>query len=1050
MAKERAKPKERKRMEEELRKYHNHLEELVRARTAELESEITKRKQAEEALQRSLQETARGQRLLLALSQVAQAVQRARTPDEVYQAIGDEITRLGYQAVIFTLTDDRKHLAISHLTFEAGPVRAAEKRAGISVEDFRLPLAPGNFLQRITAEGETAFRPTGEIMAEALPEPVRPLASQVAAMLDMKQSILAPLTVGGETYGLLVVSGTGLTEADVPAVTAFANQAAMAIENARLYEETRAKAEELTALYDVSLDVAAELEIPPLLKTIVQRAIELLGGHAGGLYLYDPEKQELELIVAQGLSKDYRGTALALGEGACGKAAQTGEPLVVTDYANWEGRAPQFADELTYNVLAVPITRGDTLLGTLFVDDPDVERRFEEGDIHLATLFANQAAIAVENAQLYEEKMQRLTQMAALRHTTLDITSQLDMSPLLHSIIERAAKLLGATGGVIHLHHPIEKGLEIVASQGLAVDYTGEKLKLGEGVAGKVIQSGEPLIVNDYKEWEGKGPQLVDGATRAIIGVPMRWQNRVIGVLDIIDQGGDKIFDEDDIWLLSLFADQAAIAIENARLYEQTDEKLRHRVAELTALNAIAESLTRTLELDEIMESIVRRVAKVMQARICTIRLVEGDELTIGAAVGYKDASARQHTIKIDERLARIVRDQRPLMVEDLWKAKDTPPSRQMRAWREEVHSFLGVPMISKGQTIGILSIYGEEPHRFTQEEISLLLTIANQAALAIENARLYERARGHAEELEQLVEERTKELRAIHAELLQSAKLATLGQLAAGVAHELNNPLGAVSGYLELLQEEMELRPQEMEYMGRIEKRIQQATKIVGELKSLGMPSEPAWQTIDVNNVLEETLTLVERRLSLHQIKVQREMAPHLPQIHADPDRLQQVFINLITNARQAMEEGGTLRVVSRESRNGEWLEMIFADTGEGIAKEHLDKLFTPFFTTRSPGEGMGLGLSVSLRHVRDHGGAIDAWSERGRGTVFRVVLPPLGAQRCWEILDCHEKERCKAVRVNADYRCWAVIEDVSRCERCEVYRRKALPPIDGSLLPR
>jgi|GEM_PF-6852338 len=534
------------------------------------------------------------------------------------------------------------------------------------------------------------------------------------------------------------------------------------------------------------------------------------------------------------------------------------------------------------------------------------------------------------------------------------------------------------------------------------------------------------------------------GLQKGIVA-PLVVEGEVIGALAV----DSPELTENDVPAVTAFANQVSIAIENARLYEQTDEKLRHRVAELTALNAIAESLTSTLELNEMLESMVMRVAGVMQARICTIRLVEGDELTIGAAVGCKDESARQHRIKIDPRLARIVRDQKPLVIEDLWTAEDIPPSRRMRAMREGVHSFLGVPMISREKTIGILSIYGEEPHRFREEEVRLLSTIANQAAIAIESARLYERVREHAEDLERLVQERTKELETIHAELLQTAKLAALGQLAAGVAHELNNPLGAISGYLELLQEEMELGPRQMEYMERIEKPLQQATKIVRELRSTWTPSEPAWQTVNVNDILEETLTLVGRRLSLHQIEVQKEMVPNLPEIHADPDRLQQVFINLITNARQAMKEGGTLRVVSRESRNGEWLEIILADMGEGIAKEHLNKIFDPFFTTRSPGEGMGLGLSVTHRHIKDHGGAIHVWSEKGRGTVFRVALPPLEAKRCWEILDCDEKERCGAVRENAEYRCWSVMEDVSPCERCEVYSRKALPPLDETLLP-
>ncbi|MGA9351607.1 MAG: HD domain-containing phosphohydrolase [Anaerolineae bacterium] len=222
--------------------------EALQEKIAELEQAETERKRAEEALRRSLEETARGQRLLLALSQATQAVQRARTPEEVYRTIGDGITELGYHAVIFTLraepqgeapTDDREHLVVSHLTFEPAQVRAAEKLAGVSTQDFRLPVMEGGFLQRIIAGRETIFRPTSEIMAEALPGPLRPLAGRLVALLGLKQSILASLTVGGEIYGLLVVSGAGLTEADVPAVTTFANQAAIALENTQAEEELR-------------------------------------------------------------------------------------------------------------------------------------------------------------------------------------------------------------------------------------------------------------------------------------------------------------------------------------------------------------------------------------------------------------------------------------------------------------------------------------------------------------------------------------------------------------------------------------------------------------------------------------------------------------------------------------------------------------------------------------------------------------------------------------------------------------------------------------------
>jgi PAS domain S-box-containing protein len=212
-------------------------------------TDITERKRAEEALRRSLEETARGQRTLLALSQAAQAVQRTRTPEEVYRTVGDEVRKLGYHAVVFTLTHDREHLSIAYMTFQPPLLRALEKLTGLSAQTFRVPLSQTIVFRRVLAEGETSFdEPVADFMARGLPGPVRPLAGRIAALLELEQCITAPLAVGDETIGLLHVTGRGLTEADVPAVTAFANQTAIAIENARLFEQVQAGRERLAWL----------------------------------------------------------------------------------------------------------------------------------------------------------------------------------------------------------------------------------------------------------------------------------------------------------------------------------------------------------------------------------------------------------------------------------------------------------------------------------------------------------------------------------------------------------------------------------------------------------------------------------------------------------------------------------------------------------------------------------------------------------------------------------------------------------------------------------
>ncbi len=197
-------------------------------------------------LQTSLGETARGHRLLFALSDAAQAVQRARTPQEIYRIVGDEVDRLGYHASVFTLTEDRRQMVSTYLTWNSGVLEAAEKLTGLSAKNFRYPLAPGGFFHRLISEGKPVFcDPATESIAEAVPPLLRHLASPLAAALGIRQAIYVPLHVSGEIVGTLTITGEGLSESDVPPMTIFANQTAIALENARLYAETRAWATEL-------------------------------------------------------------------------------------------------------------------------------------------------------------------------------------------------------------------------------------------------------------------------------------------------------------------------------------------------------------------------------------------------------------------------------------------------------------------------------------------------------------------------------------------------------------------------------------------------------------------------------------------------------------------------------------------------------------------------------------------------------------------------------------------------------------------------------------
>jgi PAS domain S-box-containing protein len=303
-----------KRVEEALRKAHQEVERRVEKRTAELamaneelKHEIEQRRQMEGELLRSREGMLRSHHLLLALSRAAQAVQRARTSEEVYRTIGDVVTGLGYHAMILALTDDREHLTLSHTTFEPAQLRRVEELSGLSVLDFRFPLAPNEFSQRAITEGESAFcERTVGLLARSVPQLGSPLIERLVAMLGVERSIYAPLRISGETCGLFCVASTGLTEEDVPAVTAFANQAAIAIENARLLEQVGASHERLRRLTHQIVSAQEEE------RRRLSRALHDEAGQALTALRISLELIEEDLPVEFGLLRQRIGDAAAL------------------------------------------------------------------------------------------------------------------------------------------------------------------------------------------------------------------------------------------------------------------------------------------------------------------------------------------------------------------------------------------------------------------------------------------------------------------------------------------------------------------------------------------------------------------------------------------------------------------------------------------------------------------------------------------------------------------------------------------------------------------
>ncbi len=283
-----------------------------------------------------------------------------------------------------------------------------------------------------------------------------------------------------------------------------------------------------------------------------------------------------------------------------------------------------------------------------------------------------------------------------------------------------------------------------------------------------------------------------------------------------------------------------------------------------------------------------------------------------------------------------------------------------------------------------------------------LFLRVSNPIIRRLEESEA--RLRRLNEELEQRVKERTaeleqtnKELKETQRQLIHSAKLAAVGKLAAGVAHEINNPLGAISGYIELLEEQEVIDETARGYFARMDKRIFDIARIVKGLKdfsSQSVKSDLNLKPTDVHQVLQEALELTEWQMAHSNIEVIEEWSKDQPLIPADASRLQQVFLDIILNAKDAMPDGGFLTIKTESVDEGKYIQLLFVDTGTGIPKEAIDRIFEPFFTTKPTGQGTGLGLSISYGIINEHSGDIKVESEEGRGSAFKIILPVQGGE--------------------------------------------------------
>ena len=422
----------------------------------------------------------------------------------------------------------------------------------------------------------------------------------------------------------------------------------------------------------------------------------------------------------------------------------------------------------------------------------------------------------------------------------------------------------------------------------------------------------------------------------------------------------------------------------------KANKELERQVEALDVLSKVGKSITAVLDTEQLLNRIVDAGLLLTGAEEGSLLLLdqESDDLYMRAQRNLGERFARGFRVKVSDTIAgSVVRTGKPY-----WSSVDNQGLKVKTNYL--VMSLAYIPLKIGATVVGVLLIDNRLTNRpFTDNDIYLLSTLADYAAIAIEKAELYGQLKRFNEELEQRVEERTRELRETQEALIQSEKLASIGQLAAGVAHEINNPIGVILGFAQVLLKRAEPDDPIYRPLSLIEQEGVRCKNIVQDLLDFSRQNKFAPRRLNVVHVIEAAVKLMEHQDSSALVTIERDYAEHLPQVVADENQLQQVYFNIIRNAYQAMPEGGTLRITCASEGN----EVLtrFADSGVGIPHENLRHVFDPFFTTKEVGQGTGLGLSVSYGIVRQHGGTIEVSSENGGGATFTVRLPAVEPAR-------------------------------------------------------
>jgi len=828
--------------------------------------------------------------------------------------------------------------------------------------------------------------------------------------------LVTPLMRDDVAIGVIVIRRLEVrpfTDAQIALLQTFADQAVIAIENVRLFNELEEKNRVVTAALEQQTATAEVLrvisssptDVRPVFDTIIDSAIRLMHGSFGGVYRFDGTL--IDLATARGWGPEVmelvrRSFPMPPGGGSLiGRAIHDKRIVQVADSEADPALPQMFVDAQrllgTRSCIAVPMFREGVPVGGIVVAREEAAP-FPDEQIALLQTFADQAVIAIENVRLFtelEEKNRTITEALDQQTATAEIlrvisSSPTDVQPVLDAVAENATRVCEAGDGAVLLIR--DGAFRIVAHYGMISMPFDEPIPIVRGtVAGRAVLESGPVHVPDllaagldFPEGQVLGARF---GNRTTLATPLLREGTPIGAL-LIRRTEVRPFSDKQIALLQTFADQAVIAIENVRLFQELQARtadLTRSVGELQALGEVGRTLSATLDLPTVLTTIVTRA--VALAGTSAGIIYEFDE---GESAFHLRAAHNMDQRLIDLQNAEPVRlgegavgqavqTRSPVQVEDLRHAEQYTTRQQVRQTLIELgyRSVLAVPLLVEDRILGALVVLRREAGGFAPATVDLLRTFGTQSALAIQNARLFREIEDKSRELQ--VANRHKD------------------EFLASMSHELRTPLNAIIGFSEVMLERLfgDVNAKQEEYLHDILSSGRHLLSLINDILDLAkieagrMELEPA--DFDLPQAIDNALVLVRERAMRRGITLEQSIDPRLGEIKGDERKIKQVMLNLLSNAVKFTPEGG--RIAVRAVLADGVAQVSVADTGVGIAPEDHAAVFEEF---RQVGtdyarkhEGTGLGLALARKFVELHGGTIRVDSQLGQGATFTFTIP-------------------------------------------------------------